>query len=73
MFTGIANGVELDREGQYSSVIVPLLKDHCISCHGVEKKKVRVSLHDIGIEIKNGKSMDLWARVLEQIETGEMP
>ena len=73
LFTGIANGVELDREGQYSSVIVPLLKDHCISCHGVEKKKGRVSLHDIGIEIKNGKSMDLWARVLEQIETGEMP
>ena len=73
LVTGVANAVDLDRQDQYASIIVPLLKDNCIKCHGVEKNKGKVTLHDIGIEVKNGKFVDLWARVLEQLETGEMP
>ena len=73
LVTGVSKAVELDRDEQYASIIVPLLKDNCIKCHGVEKNKGKVTLHDIGIETQNGKSVDLWARVLEQLETGEMP
>ena len=73
LVTGMANAVQLEREEQYISIVVPLLKDNCIKCHGVEKNKGKVTLHDIGIEIQNSKSVDLWARVLEEIKTGEMP
>ena len=50
-----------------------VLDTHCIKCHGEEKKKGKVALHEIDADFENGDTMALWERVLEQLQTGEMP
>ena len=47
--------------------------DYCTSCHGAEKKKGGVRLHELTWDPNNSKSLELWRDVLDQIEQGEMP
>ncbi len=44
-------------------------KDNCIRCHGPEKSKGKVTLHDL----EPGEKLETWERVLEALEHGEMP
>jgi len=46
---------------------------YCISCHGAEKKKGGVRLHQLKWDPNDTKSLELWRDVIDQIEQGEMP
>jgi hypothetical protein len=58
---------------RFAATIAPLVKTHCVKCHGAKAQEGEVTLHDIGIDPSNGKSVAQWSRVLEQLETGAMP
>jgi hypothetical protein len=47
--------------------VAPFLKQYCIRCHGPEKKKGNLALHDLG------PKAEAWKGVLDKISTGEMP
>ncbi|MEM7015006.1 MAG: c-type cytochrome domain-containing protein, partial [Verrucomicrobiota bacterium] len=49
------------------------LEAHCIRCHGEEKQKGKVALHDLSFDFANAESADMWLRVLEQLTAGVMP
>jgi hypothetical protein len=48
------------------------LNEHCTGCHGSEKHKGKIRLHEIGADFSDGASPALWEQVLEQLEIGEM-
>jgi hypothetical protein len=48
-------------------------KDNCLNCHNVEKQKGRVRLDDIAFSVDTVEKADLWQKVLNSINSGEMP
>lgn len=49
------------------------LREYCISCHDAEKQKGKVRLDDIAFTINSIPSADLWQKVLDAVNSGEMP
>ena len=49
------------------------LKDNCLTCHNVEKQKGKVRLDDIAFTLDSVEKADLWQKVLNSINSGEMP
>ncbi|WP_397383150.1 DUF1592 domain-containing protein [Prosthecobacter sp.] len=50
-----------------------LFKEHCISCHGAEKQKGKVRVDDLPFTITNIETAERWQKVLNQMNSGEMP
>jgi hypothetical protein len=48
-------------------------KDNCLSCHNAEKQKGKVRLDDIAFDVDTVETADLWQKVLNSINSGEMP
>ncbi|MFN0075641.1 MAG: DUF1592 domain-containing protein, partial [Prosthecobacter sp.] len=48
-------------------------KDNCLSCHNAEKQKGKVRLDDIAFSVDAVEKADLWQKVLNSINSGEMP
>ena len=60
-------------ETSFKTVIQPFLANHCIKCHGPEKKKGGIRLDDLQADVAAKGDTDRWRLVLAQIESGEMP
>lgn len=50
-----------------------LLREHCHSCHNAGKQKGKVRLDDIDFSVDTVERADLWQKVLNSINSGEMP
>jgi len=50
-----------------------LFKEHCVSCHGAEKQKGKVRVDDLPFTIPNIETAERWQKVLNQMNSGEMP
>ena len=48
-------------------------KDNCLKCHNAEKQKGKVRLDDIAFNVDSVQKADLWQKVLNSINSGEMP
>ncbi len=48
-------------------------KDNCLSCHNAAKQKGKVRLDDIAFTVDTVERADLWQKVLNSINSGEMP
>ena len=48
-------------------------KDNCLKCHNAEKQKGKVRLDDIAFTVDSVQKADLWQKVLNSINSGEMP
>ncbi|MBU6303099.1 MAG: DUF1592 domain-containing protein [Verrucomicrobia bacterium] len=51
----------------------PFLQTHCLRCHGPEKEKGDLRIDRLSRDFKIGADTHLWAEVIEQINSGEMP
>jgi hypothetical protein len=58
---------------QFKSDVQPFLKTYCTSCHNPEKRKGKLTLHDISGNIVKETNASLWATVFDQIRFEEMP
>ena len=67
LFTGIWTA----QAASFARDVQPLLKQHCVKCHGAEKQKGRIRLDRLG----DFKASDghLWTLVHEVLSAGEMP
>ena len=58
---------------EFSREVRPFLESYCISCHGPQKQKGRIRVDHLTASMKDRKQAELWARMLEALEFGEMP
>ena len=54
-------------QSEPQSDVAPFLKQYCVRCHGPEKRKGNLAVHDLG------PKAEAWKSILEKISTGEMP
>ena len=52
---------------------LPLLESHCLNCHDGETKKGELDLERFGTLADVRQEPEIWQKVVEQVETGEMP
>ena len=57
----------------FQSKVQPFLKDHCFRCHGADKDKGGLTLHEIKGVGGSDEEMTLWEDILIMIEDGDMP
>ena len=55
------------------SPIARFFESNCIKCHGVEKSKGKVTLHDIRHDFGNDEGLEHWELILDVLQNGEMP
>ncbi|MFM1557045.1 MAG: DUF1588 domain-containing protein, partial [Limisphaerales bacterium] len=71
IFVLFAFGLKADEE--FTRKIRPFLNTYCISCHGPEKQKGKIRFDRLTASMSDRKEAELWARMLEAMEFGEMP
>lgn len=52
---------------------VPFLENYCVECHGADKKKGKVALHDLEGDFRDPSVAGRWVGVLEQLTAEDMP
>ncbi len=62
-----------DATTTFQSRVLPVLEAHCTKCHGAEKQKARLNFAGPRDLARLTADRELWFRVLDQIEAGEMP
>ena len=62
---------------QLASATAPVVRSffqqHCLECHGAEQPKADLRLDVLADPVATEPAIEKWTRVLEVIETGEMP
>ncbi|NBU10403.1 MAG: DUF1592 domain-containing protein, partial [Proteobacteria bacterium] len=48
-------------------------KDYCVECHNEKKQKGKLRLDDLSFTLDSVEKADTWQKVLNQINSGEMP
>ena len=71
IFALFAFGLKADEE--FTRKIRPFLNTYCISCHGPEKQKGKIRFDRLTASMSDRKEAELWMRMLEAMEFGEMP
>ncbi len=65
--------VAQEKKSNVERVVVPFVTQHCIKCHGPEKRKGDLVLHIYRDEASILKARKTWMAVLAQLHAGEMP
>lgn len=54
--------------------VLPILKSHCVRCHGPKKQEARLRLDNLSTElVKNRAAAEYWHEVRNVLNAGEMP
>ena len=48
-------------------------QDYCVDCHGPKKQKGKLRLDDISFTIDTTEKADRWQKILNELNSGEMP
>ncbi|MEK6239566.1 MAG: hypothetical protein N2C14_33020, partial [Planctomycetales bacterium] len=72
-WTGQALGEETIKNETLSREVAPLLKRHCIRCHGADEQEGDVTLHDLPIAMTSRDKASRWQAALRKMVLGEMP
>ena len=58
----------------FSRDVLPLLKSHCVRCHGPEKQESRIRLDNLSTDLINNRpAAENWHEVRNVLNAGEMP
>jgi hypothetical protein len=57
----------------FVTTVEPILKQHCVGCHGERKQEGDLRLDTLGREFSSGQLAGRWRDVADRIRTGEMP
>ncbi len=58
---------------RFREEIEPVLKKHCVACHGPEKTKARLRIDTLNPNLLEGRDVDWWLEILAVLGNGEMP
>ena len=64
--------------GEQLTAIVPekhldLMLNYCMDCHDADTQKGKVNLEDLPLEVDTLQNAELWQKVLDVLNSGEMP
>lgn len=62
-----------DTAAERSAKVGKFFGQYCTQCHGAEKSRGEVVLHEFSFEPATPERLKLWDRVLEALEGGDMP
>jgi len=68
-----AHAVESEQRVAMQEKHRALFKEHCVACHGPEKQKGKFRVDDLPLTITNVEIAEKWQKVLNQMNSGEMP
>ena len=68
-----AGAVETKSRSVMSERHKTLLEQNCQNCHGAEKQKGKFRVDDLSFDITNIETAERWQKVLNQMNSGEMP
>ena len=57
----------------FAADVAPFLQTHCVRCHGADRQKGDVVLHQLTTGPRGGGDLEQWERVLDVLRSGEMP
>jgi hypothetical protein len=67
------SGFTKNPEETFSKEVFGLFKEHCVDCHGGAKPKAKLDLSSARTLEEIERQGPLWFRVMERVESGEMP
>ena len=73
VFCHAAAPVRAGDGGTFEQEILPILENHCYSCHGEGENKGKVSFDTFGSTAELMEQTDLWVHALKNIRAGLMP
>ena len=57
----------------FERALLPLLENHCLNCHDEDAQKGDLALNSLNPDGVKGGAEAVWAVVLDQLNSGEMP
>jgi hypothetical protein len=69
----VGRGVTMAAAAPFTDAGVAFLQKHCVACHGSEKQKGGLTLHEVRDEQTLLRARRRWKDVLQQVESGDMP
>jgi len=73
LLLAFSTGSLVAADDEFSRGVRPFLDTYCVSCHGPGKQKGRIRVDHLTASMSDRKDAELWARMLEALEFGEMP
>ncbi len=70
---GLETKAPLPELNRFRMEIEPVLKKHCVACHGPEKAKARLRIDTLNPNLLEGNDVDWWLEILAVLGNGEMP
>lgn len=64
---------KLAAQEPFAKAGAPFLERHCVSCHGKEKQKADLAVHEFRDDASLLKNRKKWKSILEAVQHGEMP
>lgn len=62
-----------DLAQRFTTEVLPVLKNNCLSCHGAEKQEAKLDLSGFKSEADVVKNFRIWETVAERLEAEDMP
>ena len=68
-----ADASEVELAQQFAATIQPIVKAHCLGCHGATKQEAKLSLGGYTSVAAVAKDHQVWELVRQRLSAGEMP
>jgi mono/diheme cytochrome c family protein len=62
-----------DAAKSFDSQVRPILKAHCVGCHGPDRTEKDLRLDEITADLSSEPTQDRWRTILNRVKAGEMP
>ena len=59
--------------GADAKSVIAFVDAHCMRCHGKEDPEGDLSLHTLSPDPKSPKDIEIWKKIFEQLDSGQMP
>ncbi|MEI7823101.1 MAG: DUF1588 domain-containing protein, partial [Verrucomicrobiota bacterium] len=59
--------------GADAKSVIAFVDAHCMRCHGKEDPEGEISLHTLSPDPKSPKEIEIWKKIFEQLDSGQMP
>ena len=70
---GFPPALVVGAEIRFPNKHITLFENHCFDCHDADTQKGKVNLEDLSFEISTIAQAELWQKVLNAMNAGEMP
>jgi len=67
------NGDPKSTAANSTNDVVAFVQQYCVKCHGAKNPKGKLALHRVGQEFDAAAQIEIWKKVLDKLQSGEMP